>query len=62
MVVGGLAFKLALVPCHAWAPDVYQGSPTPVTAFLSVVPKGAALIVLLRLAVGMDLLHVSRGG
>ena len=59
MVVGGLAFKLALVPCHAWAPDVYQGSPTPVTAFLSVVPKGAALIVLLRLAVGMDLLHVS---
>ncbi|MDX2436569.1 MAG: NADH-quinone oxidoreductase subunit N [Acidobacteriota bacterium] len=59
MVVGGLAFKLALVPCHAWAPDVYQGSPTPVTAFLSVVPKGAALIVLLRLAVGMDLLQVS---
>jgi len=59
MVVGGLAFKIALVPCHAWAPDVYQGSPTPVTAFLSVVPKGAALIVLLRLAVGMDLLHVS---
>ena len=29
MVFGGLAFKLALVPCHAWAPDVYQGSPTP---------------------------------
>lgn len=59
MVVGGLAFKIALVPCHAWAPDVYQGSPTPVTAYLSVIPKGAALIVLLRLAVGMDLLHVS---
>jgi NADH-quinone oxidoreductase subunit N len=59
MVVGGLAFKLALVPCHAWAPDVYQGSPTPVTAFLSVVPKGAALIVLLRLVEGMDLLHIS---
>jgi len=59
MVVGGLAFKIALVPCHAWAPDVYQGSPTPTTAFLSIVPKGAALIVLLRLAVGMDLLHVS---
>jgi NADH-quinone oxidoreductase subunit N len=54
MVAGGLAFKLALVPCHAWAPDVYQGSPTPVTAFLSVVPKGAALIVLLRMV-----LHVS---
>ena len=59
MVVGGLAFKIALVPCHAWAPDVYQGSPTPVTAFLSVVPKGAALIVLLRMVEGMDLLHVS---
>jgi NADH-quinone oxidoreductase subunit N len=59
MVVGGLAFKLALVPCHAWAPDVYQGSPTPVTAFLSVVPKGAALIVLLRMVEGMDLLHIS---
>jgi len=59
MVFGGLAFKLALVPCHAWAPDVYQGSPTPVTAFLSVVPKGAALIVLLRMVQGMDLLQVS---
>jgi NADH-quinone oxidoreductase subunit N len=61
MVAGGLAFKLALVPCHAWAPDVYQGSPTPVTAFLSVVPKGAALIVLLRMVDGMDLLHISPG-
>jgi len=59
MVVGGLAFKLALVPCHAWAPDVYQGSPTPVTAFLSVVPKGAALIVLLRIVEGMHLLQIS---
>ncbi len=56
MVVGGLGFKLALFPFHGWAPDVYQGSPTPVTAFLSVVPKGAALVVLVRLADGMDLL------
>ena len=61
MVIGGLAFKLALVPCHGWAPDVYQGSPTPVTAFLAVVPKGAALVVLLRLVEGMDLLHLSPG-
>ena len=59
MVVSGLLFKLALVPCHAWAPDVYQGSPTPVTAFLSVVPKGAALIVLFRLVDGMELLRLS---
>jgi len=58
MFVGGMAFKLALVPFHAWAPDVYQGSPTPVTAFLSVVPKGAALIVLLRFATAFDLIHL----
>jgi NADH-quinone oxidoreductase subunit N len=60
MVVGGFAFKLALVPFHAWAPDVYQGGPTPVTAFLSVVPKGAALVALLRIVDGMDLIHLSR--
>ncbi len=58
MVAGGMAFKLALFPFHAWAPDVYQGSPTPVTAFLSVVPKAAALIVLLRFAIAFDLLHM----
>ena len=59
MVAGGLAFKLALFPFHAWAPDVYQGGPTPVTAFLSVVPKGAALVALFRVVEGMDLLQVS---
>jgi NADH-quinone oxidoreductase subunit N len=59
MVVGGLAFKLALFPFHGWAPDVYQGGPTPVTAFLSVVPKGAALVALLRIVDGMDLLHLA---
>jgi NADH-quinone oxidoreductase subunit N len=48
LILAGFGFKLALVPFHAWAPDVYQGAPTPVTAFLSVVPKGAALIVLAR--------------
>jgi NADH-quinone oxidoreductase subunit N len=48
LILTGLGFKLALVPFHAWAPDVYQGAPTPVTAFLSVVPKGAALMVLAR--------------
>jgi NADH-quinone oxidoreductase subunit N len=47
-ILTGFGFKLALVPFHAWAPDVYQGSPTPVTAFLSVVPKGAMLVVLAR--------------
>ncbi|MCG6963733.1 MAG: NADH-quinone oxidoreductase subunit N [Acidobacteria bacterium] len=58
MVIGALAFKLAIFPFHGWAPDVYQGGPTPVTAFLSVVPKGAALVVLLRLAQGLDLLRL----
>ncbi len=51
LVLAGFGFKLALVPFHAWAPDVYQGSPTPVTAFLSVVPKGAMLIAFARVVV-----------
>ena len=59
MFFGGLAFKLALFPFHGWAPDVYQGSPTPVTAFLSVVPKGAALVVMLRVVLSLDLLHLT---
>lgn len=58
MVVGGFGFKLALFPFHGWAPDVYQGGPTPVTAFLSVVPKGAALIALFRVVDGMELLRL----
>jgi NADH-quinone oxidoreductase subunit N len=53
LLLAGLGFKLALAPFHAWAPDVYQGSPTPVTAFLSVVPKGAALVVLARLVLAV---------
>ena len=53
------AFKLALFPFHGWAPDVYQGGPTPVTAFLSVVPKGAVLIALLRIVDGMELAILS---
>lgn len=51
LVLVGIGFKLAVFPFHAWAPDVYQGSPTPVTAFLSVVPKGAMLVVLGRLVI-----------
>lgn len=48
-VIAGLGFKIATVPFHLWVPDVYQGSPTPVTAFLSVGSKGAALAATLRL-------------
>ena len=44
----GLGFKLALVPFHAWAPDVYQGAPTSVTAFMSVTSKVAAFAALVR--------------
>ena len=44
----GFAFKVAVVPFHMWTPDVYEGAPTPVTAFFSVGPKAAGFIVLLR--------------
>lgn len=44
----GFAFKLALVPFHAWAPDAYQAAPTPVTAFMSIATKTAAFGALLR--------------
>jgi NADH-quinone oxidoreductase subunit N len=46
----GLAFKLSLVPFHAWTPDVYEGAPLPVTAFMSVVTKAGTLAVLARFA------------
>lgn len=44
----GIAFKLSLVPFHTWAPDVYEGAPLPVTAFMSVVTKAGILAVLAR--------------
>lgn len=47
-VLVGLGFKLALVPFHFWAPDTYEGAPTPVTAFLSLVSKAAGLAVMAR--------------
>ena len=49
LLIGGIGFKLALAPFHAWAPDVYQGAPTPVAAWLSVAPKAATLIALVRI-------------
>ncbi|UOE55314.1 NADH-quinone oxidoreductase subunit NuoN [Bacillus sp. CMF12] len=49
MIVVGLSFKLAAAPFHMWAPDVYQGAPTPVTAFLSVVSKTAGFIIIIRI-------------
>lgn len=47
----GFGFKLALVPFHAWAPDVYQGAPTPITAFMSVGTKAAAFAAVARFLV-----------
>ena len=48
-VVVGFAFKVSAVPFHTWAPDTYEGAPTPVTAFLSVASKAAGFVALLQL-------------
>jgi NADH-quinone oxidoreductase subunit N len=59
LLLVGLAFKVSLVPMHLWTPDVYQGGPTPVIAFLATASKGAALaafLILLR-GVGLNFLH-----
>jgi NADH-quinone oxidoreductase subunit N len=47
-IVAGLAFKISAVPFHMWTPDVYEGSPTPVTLFLGTAPKVAAMALLVR--------------
>ncbi len=52
LVVGGIAFKIGTVPFQIWIPDVYQGAPTPVTAFLAVGSKAAGFFVLLVLVRG----------
>jgi len=46
-VIAGFAFKVSAVPFHSWAPDTYQGAPTPVTAFLSVASKAAGFVALI---------------
>jgi NADH-quinone oxidoreductase subunit N len=58
LVFVGFGFKLALVPFHMWTPDIYQGAPAPVTAFVATASKGAVLAVLLRFTAMVDL---SRG-
>jgi NADH-quinone oxidoreductase subunit N len=54
LILVGIGFKLAVVPFHMWTPDVYEGAPAPVAAFVATVSKGAALALLLRyfIAVG----------
>jgi NADH-quinone oxidoreductase subunit N len=49
LIVAGLGFKLSLAPFHLWTPDVYEGAPAPVTAFIATVSKGAVFALLLRL-------------
>lgn len=51
LVLVGLGFKIAAVPMHFWAPDVYEGAPTPVTGFLSTASKAAGFAVILRIMV-----------
>ncbi|MBP0615050.1 NADH-quinone oxidoreductase subunit NuoN [Jiella mangrovi] len=50
-VLAGLAFKISAVPFHMWTPDVYEGAPTPITAFLAGAPKIAAMALLTRFTV-----------
>ena len=51
-VLSGLAFKVSAVPFHMWTPDVYEGAPTPVTAFFANAPKIAAMALLIRVMIG----------
>jgi NADH-quinone oxidoreductase subunit N len=52
LTIVGLGFKVAGAPFHMWAPDVYEGSPMPVTAFISVAPKAAGMAVIMRFFMG----------
>ena len=54
MIIAGIAFKLSLVPFHIWTPDVYEGAPVPVTAYLATVSKASMLAVVLRLLLISD--------
>ncbi|WP_170436911.1 NADH-quinone oxidoreductase subunit NuoN [Ruegeria arenilitoris] len=56
LLISGLAFKISAVPFHMWTPDVYEGSPTPVTAFFATAPKVAAMALFARV------LHDAFGG
>jgi len=52
-MLSGLLFKLSVVPFHMWTPDAYEGAPTPVTAFMSVAPKVAMFVLLIRVLVNV---------
>jgi NADH-quinone oxidoreductase subunit N len=50
-IMAGLAFKISAVPFHMWTPDVYEGAPTPVTAFLAAAPKIGAMAIFVRIVI-----------
>jgi NADH-quinone oxidoreductase subunit N len=56
-LLAGMGFKLGIAPFHLWVPDVYQGAPAPITAFIATASKAAVLALLLRLASSTDLLE-----
>lgn len=60
-MIAGFGLKIAAAPFHAWAPDVYQGAPTPVAAFLAVVSKGAAVAAVFRIMYNTALLAAADG-
>ncbi len=65
MMLVGFAFKVAAVPFHMWAPDAYEGAPTPVTGFMAAAVKAGAFVAILRVfgdALGGDVLPVGRLG
>ena len=51
LIIAGFGFKIALMPFHMWSPDIYQGAPTPVTTFLAVGSKAAALAIMVRVMI-----------
>jgi NADH-quinone oxidoreductase subunit N len=55
MLVVGIGFKLAVVPFHMWTPDIYEGAPAPVTAFVATVSKGSMFALLLRFFTPLDI-------
>lgn len=55
LIISGLGFKLAVVPFHLWTPDVYEGAPAPVTAFIATASKGAVFALLLRYFTKLDM-------
>lgn len=54
LMIVGIGFKLGVVPFHMWAPDVYEGAPAPVTAFIATVSKGGVIVLLVRFFVQID--------